>query len=240
MDRGAQVDAPAPADVAPLGHPTRMPWLRRRWPWVVLALLLAVAVAAVTWGSALLPGRPVLVGAVLKPPVFAYDFSLPDQDGRIVSLSSFRGKVVALTFLYSHCPDVCPLIAERLHQTYQQLGQTAGRVAFVAVSVDPNGDTPEAVRTFLAAHHVEREMTYLRGSFAQLRPVWAHYYVGSDAAEVNPEATAAAKPTAGQVGHTAIVYLIDPEGKLTAFLPGNLDAADLVTDLRLLASGAQP
>ncbi len=204
-----------------------------------LAVVLTAALAAVaTWGRVLLPGHPTLAGAVLQPPVLAYDFRLPDQDGRIVSLSGLRGKVVALTFLYANCPDVCPLIADMLHKAYQQLGDTTGHVAFVAVSVDPNGDTPAAVREFLAKHHVEGELTYLRGSFAQLRPVWAHYYVGSDAAEVTPEATAASKALPTQVGHTAIVYVIDPQGKITVFLPGNFDPRDLVTDLRILAPPA--
>ncbi len=106
----------------------------------------------------------------------------------------------------------------------------------MAVSVDPNADTPEAVRTFLDVHHVRGELTYLRGSFAQLRPVWAHYHVGSDAAEV---ALAAANPKPDQVRHTAIVYLIDPEGKLIVFFPSNLEVADLVTDMRLFATSVQ-
>jgi len=154
-----------------------------------------------------------------------------------VSLSSLRGKPVVLTFLYAHCPDVCPLIAETLHQTYQQLGSAAVQVSFVAVSVDPKGDTPDAVRTFLAVHHVRDELTYLTGTFAQLRPIWAHYYVGTDASEVNPAATAAAAPSAGQVGHTAIVYVIDAQGRIRTFLPGNFSPQDLATDLRILAPG---
>jgi protein SCO1/2 len=209
---------------------------------VALAIVLAAALTLVaTWGRSLLPGHPSLAGTVLTPPIPAYDFRLPDQDGRPVSLSSLRGRVVALTFLYTHCPDVCPLIADMLHKAYQRLGaSTAGRVAFVAVSVDPGGDTPEAVRDFLAAHHVDHELTYLRGSFDQLRPVWAHYYVGSDAQEVTPQAAQAAHPRPDQVGHTAIVYVIDPGGKIIEFLPGNFDPQDLATDLRLLASRAKP
>lgn len=150
---------------------------------------------------------------------------------------AWRGKAVALTFLYAHCPDVCPLIADTLHQAFTQLGSTAGRVALVAVSVDPNGDTPAEVRDFLAKHHVEHELTYHRGTFEQLRPVWAHYYVGSDAREINPAETPST-PRPEQVGHTAIVWLIDPQGKISAFLPGNFDPRDLVTDLRVLAARA--
>ena len=124
-------------------------------------------------------------------------------------------------------------------QAYRQLGNTARRVALVAVSVDPRGDTPEAIQEFLKVHGVDGILSYLHGSFAELRPVWRHYYVGSDAKEVNPEAVAASAPTPQQVGHTAIVYVLDSKGRIRVFLPGNFDPKDLVTDLRLLAPAAR-
>jgi protein SCO1 len=229
--REPQAEGPgrgAPAD--------RNPRDASRWLYVALAVVVAAAVAATVAAVRARLAPPALAGAVMNPPVTAYEFSLHDQDGRLVSLAALRGKVVVLTFLYTHCPDVCPLIADAFHAAFTDLDPgTAARTAFVAVSVDPSGDTPEAVRGFLAGHHVQGEMTYLLGSFAQLRPVWAHYYVGSDAREVNPEASNAAAPTVAQVGHTAIIYLIDPVGKIKVFLPGNLDPKDLVADIRALA-----
>ncbi len=164
------------------------------------------------WAREVGQAHRALQGAVLTTPAPAYDFRLPDQDGRVVSLSSLRGKVVVLTFLYTHCPDVCPLIADALHRAYLLLGPTARDAAFLAVSVDPRGDTPEAIRAFLHKHRVEGELTFLRGSFAELKPVWAHYYVGTDAKEVNPQAVSASAPSPDQVSHTAIVYVIDPGG----------------------------
>ncbi|HLJ58747.1 MAG TPA: SCO family protein [bacterium] len=221
------------------GHatpPKRNPRDAQRWLYVALAVVVAAAVAATAAAVRARFGPPALAGAVMNPPVTAYEFSLPDQDGRVVSLAALRGKVVVLTFLYTHCPDVCPLIADAFHAAFAQLDSgTAARTAFMAVSVDPNGDTPEAIKGFLAGHHVQGEMSYLHGSFAQLRPVWAHYYVGSDAKEVNPEAANATAPTVAQVEHTAIVYLIDPAGKIKVFLAGNLDPKDLVADIRALA-----
>lgn len=239
MTPGPQVDIPPQTPMPSAGRPQPAVRPRTRWAWAILGAGLVVAVAAaLTWEWTRGGSSPPLQGAVLTPPIPAYDFHLPDQDGRMVSLSDLRGKAIALTFLYTHCPDVCPLIADTLHQTHQQLGDLAGRVVLVAVSVDPTGDTPAAVRAFLATHHVQGELTYLRGSFAQLRPVWNHYFVGSDAKEVSPGAASASSPTAPQVGHTALVYVIDSEGKIKAFLPSNFDPRDLVTDLRLLASRA--
>ncbi len=219
----------------PVGTPRVL--RRRLWPVVV------AAVGAFVWGAAAWPHalRPLpLAGAVLTPPVAASGFHLPDQDGRVVSLSDLRGKVVALTFLYTHCPDVCPLIAEQMRAAYRQLGETAREAAFVAVSVDPAGDTPAAIRGFLRQHRVEGMLTYLHGSASQLRPIWARYYVGSDAGEVNPIAVAAAAPPRATVDHTAIVYVIDPRGRVRVFLPGNFAPRDLVADIRALAAGAEP
>jgi protein SCO1/2 len=233
--------SPEPSPTSPPGAAppeAAGPRAPRRWLWPVVA---AVVAGTLAWGAASWwrAARPLpLAGAVLTPPVAASDFRLTDQDGRTVSLSELRGKVVALTFLYAHCPDVCPLIAEQMRAAHRQLGATAREAAFVAVSVDPTGDTPTAIREFLRQHRVEGVLTYLHGSFAELRPVWAHYYVGSDAKVVNPAAAAAAAPPRGAVDHTAIVYIIDPQGQIRAFLPGNFDPQDLVTDIRALASRA--
>ena len=205
----------------------------RRWWWVA-AVLVVILAAAGAWVRSRLASPP-LEGAVLTPPVRAYDFELPDQDGRLVSLASMRGKVVALTFLYAHCPDYCPLVADQINKVHAQLGPLAGRVAFVAVSVDPAGDTPDAVREFLNAHHVTGVLTYARGTWAQLRPVWAHYFVASD----SKEGTSAGDAAAHGVSHTTILYIIDPEGQVRVFLPANFDPKDLLTDVRLLARTAR-
>ncbi len=210
--------------------------LRKRWGRLVFAALVAFAIAlGALWAYVRFAAPPVLAGDVLSPPTQAYDFRLMDQRGQTVALSDFRGKAVVLTFLYARCPDACPLIAELMRTTYEKLGDAAGQAAFVAVSVDPRGDTPEAVRVFLKVHRVEGVLIYLHGSFAQLRPVWAHYNVGSDAQEINPEAVAASQPTPPLVGHTGAVYIIDPRGRIRASLPGNFAPRDLVKDLRLLA-----
>ncbi len=202
----------------------------RRWRWIGLALVLAAAIAgAAVWPRLNAARPPALQGAVLTQPATAYDFSLPDADGHVVSFSAFRGKVVALTFLYANCPDVCPLVAEQFRAVHEQLGDTARHAAFVAISVDPAGDTPAAIRQFLRTHRVEGTLTYLRGTAAQLQPVWARYFVASDAG------TAKITPLPGQVGHTSIVYVIDPQGRIRAFLPANFDSKDLLTDMRALA-----
>lgn len=223
----------------PTGGNATRPGIRRggRWIWLIVAgVLVAGGLAAVSVRARV--RAPALQGAVTTPPAPTYDFSLRDQNNHLVRLSALRGKAIALTFLYTHCPDACPLTAQKLHETYQQLGGTAKRVAFIAVSVDPNGDTPGAVRAFLSAHRVEGELSYLTGSFAELKRVWAYYFVTSDAKEAKaaPQTTAGTPASPELVGHSSVVYVIDPSGYLRVLLPGNFDPKDLVTDLKILAS----
>ncbi len=231
------MDSSSPLDQAPSSTPARRTGRRTMLIWV-LAGAVAVAGAATAVVMARV-SRPTLQGAVVTPPMPTYDFSLRDERHRQVRLSDFRGKAVALTFLYTHCPDACPLTAQKLHETYGQLGDLAAHVAFIAVSVDPAGDTPDAIRTFLATHKVEGELSYLTGSYADLRRIWGYFLVTSDAndpsATPKPATSTAGSPASpALVGHSSIVHVIDPSGNLRVFLPGNFDPKDLVTDLRLL------
>ena len=81
-------------------------------------------------------------------------FSLHDQFGKLVTLAQFAGKPLVLTFMYTHCPDVCPIMAERLHSVMVGLGTDAQRVAVVAISVDPHGDNVAAALNFSQVHHM--------------------------------------------------------------------------------------
>src|SRR5262249_53732072 len=81
-------------------------------------------------------------------------FTLADQDGKQVSLAALAGRPVVVTFLYTHCPDECPLTAEKLHTAALALGDRASSVAWLAVSIDPVGDTPQTARGFVANHHL--------------------------------------------------------------------------------------
>jgi len=152
----------------------------------------------------------------------APDFTLTDGvTGRAVTLSAQRGQVVALTFLYTTCPDVCPLTASRFRAAQSELQADAGRVTFIAVSVDPDGDTPTAVREFSAAHGLASNWYYLVGGRAQLAPVWAAYGIGVQAGSTT-------------VTHNDAVYLIDVRGRERVLLHSEDLATDLTKDLRAL------
>ena len=87
----------------------------------------------------------------------APEFTLQDADGGTVSLSDFRGKVVVLHFVYTNCPDVCPLHAERIAEVQEMVNQTPMRdlVRFVTVTSDPKRDTPDVMRAYGKTHGLD-------------------------------------------------------------------------------------
>jgi protein SCO1/2 len=165
-------------------------------------------------------------GSVATPIKAAPAIALHNQLGQPVTLSQYRGKVVLVTFLYAHCPDVCPLIAGNLHATLSLLGPRAKNVQTIAVSVDPRGDTPKAVTTFLRQHDMTGRMQYLLGSRRQLARTWKAWNVGSQKDAQNPEF----------VAHSALVYGITASGKVATLYPANFKPSDVVHDVKLLAA----
>ncbi len=154
----------------------------------------------------------------------APDFRLMDQFGKPISLSQFKGKPVVLTFLYTHCPDVCPLTAEKLHTVVQNLGSDASRVAVLAVSIDPKGDTTESVLNFSKVHKMLDYWHYLMGTHDELAPVWKAYSIYAQPANMN----------SGTVNHSTGIYVIDKQGHERVFLGDDFTPGQLTGDLRVL------
>ena len=155
----------------------------------------------------------------------APNFRLIDQFGRPISLAQFKGKPVVLTFLYTHCPDQCPLTAEKLHAVMLSLGSDAQRVGVVAVSTDPKRDTTAAALNFSQVHRMQNYWHYLLGTESELSPVWSSYSV-----------YAAPTPTStgGSVAHTTAVYVIDKQGRERVFFGSDFTSEQLTKDLQIL------
>lgn len=210
-----------------------MSWrLASRLSVVTLALLVVLVIAVFSLRSGV--GSPVgtspdtsqsgLQGTDLGS-VPAPDFRLKDQFGKSVALSQFKGMPVVVTFLYTHCPDVCPLVAEKLHSVVLSLGKDAQHVAILAVSMDPKGDTQAAALNFSKVHKLSGNWHFLIGSLAQLSPIWENYSVDAQAAT-----------SAGIVNHSTFVYVIDKEGRERVLLDNDFTPAQLTSDIRVLAS----
>jgi protein SCO1/2 len=203
---------------------------------VPLALLLGIASGCGSSGSSAMTETATTsdasttsgFAAPLAPatPGAAPLFTLKDQFGKPISIADYRGKAVLLTFLYVDCPDVCPLISAALRTTLDKLGPKAKQVQIVAISVDPVGDTPKAVRKYLSSRGVLHRFEYLVGTKKQLAPVWAKYHIA---------AVRDAK-LKREVGHTGIVIGIDGAGKVRTYYPSSpLKPSWMVHDVPLLA-----
>jgi protein SCO1/2 len=160
----------------------------------------------------------------------APDFTLTDQQGAAVTLSTLRGRPVVLTFLDSVCPHAdCSLMAQYLTWGAQDLGaQQTRQVAWMAISLNPWHDTPASVSAFLTAHQVSMPMRYLLGTPARLAPVWQAYAMQTF---LQPD---------GVVIHTTGVYLLDAQGRERVYLPEGFDPKVLSHDLRVLLSEHAP
>ncbi len=147
--------------------------------------------------------------------------------GQRVNIDQYRGKAVLVTFLYTHCPDVCPLIAANLRVAQNLMGaKTAAKAQIIAVSVDPHGDNPQTVAAFLKVHGMTGRMQYLIGSARELGRVWEAWGVGSQQDAQQPEL----------VNHTALIYGISASGKRTTIYPANFKPSEIAHDVPLLAS----
>jgi protein SCO1/2 len=166
--------------------------------------------------------KTLFAGAELTPPRAAPPIALHDADGRPVSLAAQRGRYVLVTFLYTHCPDVCPLIAENLDAALRGLGADRSRVRVLAVSVDPKGDTAAAVRAYERRMHLLPQFRYLIGSAAALRKVWAAWQV--QALRAGPNV----------VDHVAYTALVDPRGSERVVYGSSVRAKQVLHDLRVL------
>ena len=182
-------------------------------------------------------------GTPLRETAPAPDFALADQFGDPVALADMRGKAVALAFLFTNCPDVCPVVTTQLKLLHNELGADADSVEFVAVSVDPERDDPQAAMRYLERWDVAGEWRYLTGDRADLEPVWKAYHIAPviddprAAARISRGATDALRSQIAErysVLHSAPVYLIDPKGARRAVFTPPLDVAEMAADIRAL------
>jgi protein SCO1/2 len=171
------------------------------------------------------PAQVKGAGHAVLPDATATDFALHDQRGRLVRLSAQRGHVVLLAFLYTRCRDVCPLIADHLQAATAALGAGGRNVRILAVSVDPAGDTPGAVRRFIRVHRLGAGFSYLTGTRAELQPVWQAYNVL--AIRRNDEV----------VDHSAPTLLLDARGRPRIYYDADFTARAVAHDVRRLLAG---
>jgi protein SCO1 len=163
-------------------------------------------------------------GTRVDPPYAAGDFTLQSDQGT-VNLSAYRGKVVLLYFGYTFCPDICPASLSKVARAYQLLGKDASRLQTIFISVDPERDTIEKLGPY--ARTFNPTFIGATGSADEIAAVAKQYGVFYQKRAVT---TAAGY----LVDHTAVVWVIDMEGKLHLEWPYDMTGADMAADLKLL------
>ena len=144
---------------------------------------------------------------------------LRDQNGRVRTLEEFRGRPVIVTFLFTTCEDTCPAMARQVSQALQTAKTP---VEALAVSVDPDNDTPESAQRFLNKMDLRGRASYLLGSRRQLAPIWKAYGIQAQGAAFD---------------HSAYVLVLDRQGRQRVAWPADKLTSDgLAHDVDVVAS----
>lgn len=215
-----------------------------------LLAFMSLALVPLLLGCSSVPEPDDFKGTALSGNRQAQDFTLFDQFGAPKSLNQhFAGKVVALTFLYTECPDVCPIVANHLREVVELLEEDGPNAAIVIISVDPERDTIESALAYSERWQMTDRWTYLVGDEAALKEVWKAYYVdpyvhgpGRGDSGRRPEFTggtgsggvSALVEQTGRVMHSAPIYIIDADGMMRSVFTLPLEAADVAHDIRLV------
>ena len=166
------------------------------------AALLGIASCLVYLGLAGCGGPAQFLGTTLSSESPAAPFELRNQFGETVSMADRRGRVVVLTFLYTACPDICPLTAERLRTAYELLGEGEKDVSVLVISVDPERDTEKAALAYSKKWRMEGIWDYLVGDRTSLSETWRAYFVAASV-EDGDGAVLATRPE-GEAGKSGV------------------------------------
>jgi protein SCO1/2 len=185
------------------------------------ALLLAVAVVVLAytpWGQSLWQGK---ISREMGAAAIGGPFKLTDQNGKPRSDADFRGQYTLVFFGYTNCPDVCPTTMQTLTDAMTDLGPKADKVTPVFITVDPERDTAKALKDY-AANFTPR-LVMLTGSPADIAAVAKEYRVYYAKAGEGPNYA---------MDHTALIYLMGPDGTYVTHYAPQATADDIAKDLR--------
>ena len=197
---------------------------RRSRLWVGCALLLGLGLSACDkLGSP--SSKAAFSGIDITGAEYARTLSLPDQNGQPRTLADFKGQVIVVFFGYTQCPDVCPTTMVELAQVKKVLGKDGERVQGLFVSIDPERDTPEILKAYMASF--DPSFVALRGSVEQAQAAAKEFKVFFAKVPGKTEGSYT-------MDHTAGSYVFDPTGKVRLFVRYGAGADALTTDIKAL------
>lgn len=199
--------------------------LRRAF--LATAVLATVALAGCQKSG---PAKPDFKGIDLTGASYARSLNLTDQDGRSRSLADFKGKIVVVFFGYTQCPDVCPTTMAEVAEVKRSLDADGDKVQGVFVTVDPERDTAQLLKAYIASF--DPSFVALRGSEEQTQAAAKEFKVFY--AKV-PGKT----PETYMVDHTAASFIFDTEGRVRVYSRYGAGAQAMADDIRLLLAEAR-
>lgn len=187
-------------------------------------LLTVISLAAVIlWSLAL--AANIAAAESLPKIKTAPEFALTNQDGKRVALKDLRGKVLAITFIFSSCADTCPLLTAKMAGIQDQLGPAFGpEVNFISITVDPERDTPEVLKRYAEGNKAKLAgWAFLTGTQGEIREVTKRYGIYYK------------KTPRGDVDHTFLTSLVDQGGVLRVQYMGvKFNPDEMLRDIRSL------
>ncbi len=190
----------------------------------LVAGLLAIALAGC---QKEVPPTPKFQTTDITGAAFARDFVLTDHNGMTRRLADFRGKLVAIFFGYTHCPDVCPTTLSDFAMALKSMGEEAQQVQVLFVTVDPERDTPELLRQFVPAFNP---------TFLGMSTDAEHLKALAQEFKVVYQKTAVKGPGDYLIDHTAGTYVYDTQGRLRLLIPYGSGPDVIAHDLKALLS----
>lgn len=193
---------------------------------VALAVLCGMGITACDGGqSARADAKPAFRGVDITGAEYARTLSLTDQFGQPRTLADFKGKVTLVFFGFTQCPDVCPGTLSELAQIKAKLGADGKRVQGVFVTLDPERDTPELLKAYMAGF--DPSFIALRGTLEQTAQAAKEFKVFYAKARGK-------SPDSYSIDHTAGSYVFDAKGKVRLFERYGSGPDALAADLKAL------
>jgi protein SCO1/2 len=191
-------------------------------PWrAALALLAALLLAACS--------PPTFNNIDITGADYARGFELTDAGGTRRTLADYKGKIAVVFFGFTQCPDVCPTTMAELAQIKRALGPDGDRLQGVFVTVDPERDTAELLKAYVA--NFDPGFVGLRGDAAQTSAAAKEFKVYFAKVPGKSEGSYT-------IDHTAGSYVFDPQGRVRLFVRHGTGAQALTADLQKLLAGA--
>lgn len=189
-----------------------------------IGLILSILVAGCSPSA---PSQKTFQGTDITGVDWGKDFNLTDHTGRRRSLADFRGKVVALFFGYTHCPDVCPTTLGELAQTLKQMGKDADKVQVLFVTLDPARDTPAVLAQYVPSFN---------SSFLGLTGTDAEVAIVAKSFKAYYQKQASGSKMGYTLDHSANTFVFDPQGRLRLMYGFGRGVAPMVHDIKQLVS----